>query len=55
MNIYYVDIYTDMDEALTLTVQADSPSEAEAIAQTMVECGEAPCVSHIVVSCNAYQ
>ena len=54
MDIYYVDIYTDMDETLTLTVQADSPEEAEAIAQTMVECGEAPCVGRIVVTCHAY-
>ena len=32
MNIYYVDIYTDLDETLTLTVNACSPEEAEAIA-----------------------
>ena len=55
MNIYYVDIYTDLDETLTLTVNANSPQEAEAIAIIMVECGDAPCVGQIVVSCSAYQ
>lgn len=55
MDIYYVDIYTDVNEALTLMVNASSPSEAESIAQTMVENGEADCVGQIVVSCNAYK
>lgn len=55
MEIYYVDIYTDLDETLTLTVNADSFSEAEAIAIDMVESGQAECVGQIVVSCEAYQ
>lgn len=55
MDIYYVDIYTDMDEALTVMVNAGNASEAEASAQTMVETGQADCVGRIAVSCNAYQ
>ena len=55
MNIYYVDIYTDLDETLTLTVNAYSPEEAEAIAVENVESGQAECVGQIVVSCTAYQ
>jgi len=55
MGQYFVDIYTDLDETLTLTVNAYSPEEAEAIAVTMVESGDAPCVGQIVVSCSAYQ
>lgn len=55
MDIYYVDVYTDLDESLMLTVNANSPQEAETIAITMVECGDAPCVGQIVVSCSAYQ
>lgn len=55
MELYYVDIYTDLDETLTVTVYASSFEEAEAIAITMVESGEAECVGQIVVSCQAYQ
>ena len=51
----YVDIYTDLDETLTLTVNAYSPEEAEAIAVETVESGQAECVGQIVVSCTAYQ
>ena len=55
MNIYYVDIYTNLDETLTLTVNACSPEEAEAIAVETVESGQAECVGQIVVSCAVYQ
>lgn len=55
MDIYYVDIYTDLDETLMLTVNANSPQEADAIAISMVECGDAPCVRQIVVSYSACQ
>lgn len=55
MDIYYVDIYTDLDETLMLTVNANSPQEADAIAISMVECGDAPCVGQIVVSYSACQ
>ena len=54
MYTYYVDIYTDMDEPLTLEVDADSPEEAEAMTRAYVESGEAPCVGRIVVTCRAY-
>ena len=54
MSTYYVDMYTDMDEPLTLEVDADSPEEAEAMAKAYVESAEAPCVGRIVVTCNAY-
>ena len=55
MELYYVDIYTDLNESLTIIVNANSYEEAEAIATSMVECGEADCIGQIVVSCSAYQ
>ena len=38
-----------------IIVNANSYEEAEAIATSMVECGEADCIGQIVVSCSAYQ
>ena len=55
MELYYVDIYTDLNESLTIIVNANTYEEAEAIATSMVECGEADCIGQIVVSCSAYQ
>ena len=51
MELYYVDIYTDLNESLTIIVNANSYEEAA----SMVECGEADCIGQIVVSCSAYQ
>lgn len=53
MDIYDVQVTTDMDETIVLQVTASSPQEAEMTAINMVETGEAGTYGMIVVDCFA--
>lgn len=54
MDIYIVDMITDMDEPVSVEVQAYDQAEAEAIAVTMLERGELDCVGLICACCSSY-
>lgn len=54
MDIYVVEIITDLDEPISVTVQAYDQVEAEAIAVTMLERGELDCVGQICACCSSY-
>lgn len=54
MDIYVVEIITDLDEPISVTVQAYDQAEAEAIAVTMLERGELDCVGQICACCSSY-
>lgn len=54
MDLYYVDMITDLDEQASVQVQAYDQAEAEAIAVTMLERGELDCGGQICVCCSSY-
>jgi len=54
MELYIVYLITDLDEQLEVCVQASDNAEAEAIAVTMLENGELPCVGRICAQCSSY-
>ena len=49
MELYNVQLRTDLDEVVVLPVYANDPLEAEFTAQSMVECGQAGTISNVVV------
>ena len=49
MELYNVQLRTDLDEVVVLQVYADDPLEAEFTAKSMVECGQAGTTSNVVV------
>ena len=54
MELFNVDMITDLDEQACICVQANDQHEAEAIAVSMLENGELDCVGCICVSLSAY-
>lgn len=54
MELFTVDMITDLDEQVSICVQANDQYEAEAIAVSMLENGELDCVGRICVSFSAY-
>ncbi len=53
MEIYDVQITTDLDEEVVLQVSTSSPQEAEMIAISMVESGQAGTIGTSVTDCFA--
>ena len=53
MNTYMVSMITDLDEPVSVCVQAEDEAEAEAIGTAMLENGELECVGMICVQCTA--
>jgi len=51
VNLYDVQIKTELDEIVTLQVVASSPEEAELTAINMVELGQAETCGQIVIDC----
>ena len=49
MELYNVQLRTDLDEVVVLQVYANDPLEAEFTAKSMVECGKAGTISNVVV------
>ena len=49
MELYNVQLRTDLDEVVVLQVYANDPLEAEFTAKSMVECGQAGTISNVVV------
>ena len=54
MQTYLVELISDLDEQVSVYVEAYNESEAEAIGVTMLENGELDCVGRICVSFSAY-
>lgn len=54
MDLYIVDMITDLNEPVSVTVQAYDQAEAEAIAVTMLEQGEIDCVGQICACISSY-
>lgn len=54
MEIYKVDMITDLNEQVSVCVQANDQSEAEAIAVSMLENGELECIGRICASYSSY-
>ena len=53
MELFDVQITTDLGETIVLQVSASSPQSAEMTAISMVECGDAGTISQNVVDCFA--
>ncbi len=53
MELYIVNMITDLDEPVSVCVQASDYAEAEAIGATMLENGELDCAGMICVQCSA--
>ena len=53
MELFDVQITTDLGETMVLQVSASSPQSAEMTAISMVECGDAGTISQNVVDCFA--
>ena len=53
MDLFDVQITTDLGETIVLQVSASSPQSAEMTAISMVECGDAGTISQTVVDCFA--
>ena len=49
MELYNVQLRTDLDEVVVLQVYANDSLEAEFTAKSMVECGQAGTISNVVV------
>ncbi len=49
MELYNVQLRTDLDEVVVLQVYANDPLEAEFTAKSMVECWQAGTISNVVV------
>lgn len=49
MELYNVQLRTDLDEVVVLQVYANDPLEAEFTAKSMVECGQAGTICNVVV------
>lgn len=49
MELYNVQLRTDLDEVVVLQVYAGDPMKAEFTAKSMVECGQARTISNVVV------
>ena len=49
MELYNVQLRTDLDEVVVLQVYANDPLEAEFTAKSMVECGQAGTIGNVVV------
>ena len=49
MELYNVQLRTDLDEVVVLQVYANDALEAEFTAKSMVECGQAGTISNVVV------
>ena len=49
MELYNVQLRTDLDEVVVLQVYANDPLEAEFTAKSMVEWGQAGTISNVVV------
>ena len=54
MELFNVYMITDLDEQVSICVQANDQYEAEAIAVSMLENGELDCIGRICVSFSAY-
>ena len=54
MELFNVDMITDLDEQVFVCIQANEQSEAEAVAVSMLENGELDCIGRICVSFCAY-
>lgn len=48
MELYNVQLRTDLDEVVVLQVYAGDPMEAEFTAKSMVECGQAGTISNVL-------
>ena len=53
MNTYLVELISDLDEQVSIYVDAYDESEAEAIGGTMLENGERDCVGQICAAATA--
>ena len=53
MNTYLVELISDLDEQVSIYVDAYDESEAEAIGVTMLEKGELDCVGQICAAATA--
>lgn len=53
MNIYLVELISDLDEQVSIYVDAYDESEAEAIGVTMLENGELDCTGQICAAATA--
>jgi hypothetical protein len=53
MNTYLVELISDLDEQVSIYVDAYDESEAEAIGVTMLENGELDCVGQICAAATA--
>lgn len=49
MQLYNVQVRTDLDEVVVLQVYAGDQLEAEFTAKSMVECGQAGTISNVLV------
>ena len=54
MELFTVDMITDLDEQVSICVQANDQYEAEAIAVSMLENGELDCIGRIGFSFSSY-
>lgn len=53
MNTYLVELISDLDEQVSVYVEAKDESEAEAIGITMLENGELDCAGQICAAATA--
>lgn len=53
MELYNVQITTNLGETVVLQISAGSPQEAEMTAISLVECGDAGTIGNEVVDCFA--
>lgn len=52
MYAYDLEVVTDLDEVIFLSVYADSPEEAQRIAKQMLLDGETEALGHDIISCT---
>ena len=55
MELYNVQLRTDLDEVVVLQVYAGDPMEAEFTAKSMVECGQAGTISNVTKFLGVHQ